>query len=125
MTFGTMLFTRFKGERVGEDDQGNVYYQERGTFADWRRQRRWVIYKGEAEATRVPPQWHAWLHKLDEKLPSEPHKPHAWEKPHQPNLTATVAAYRPPGHQLRGGTRARATGDYEAWSPDAGSRTQA
>ncbi len=120
MSFGTMLFTRYRGVRVGEDAQGNVYYQERGTFEDWRKQRRWVMYNGEVEASRVPPEWHAWLHKLDEGLP-QPRTPHAWEKPHQQNLTGTVAAYRPPGHQVQGGVRAKATGDFEAWTPDGAS----
>jgi NADH:ubiquinone oxidoreductase subunit len=48
-TMGTRLFTWRKGERVGEDGQGNVYYRERGG------ERRWVIYAGAAEASRVPP----------------------------------------------------------------------
>ena len=47
-TFGTQLFTWRKGQKVGEDDQGNVFYQT----ADGKR--RWVIYNGEAEARRRP-----------------------------------------------------------------------
>ena len=35
-----------------------------------------------------------------------------------PNLTGTKAAYRPPGHILKGGQRDKATGDYEAWTPE-------
>ena len=35
----------------------------------------------------------------------------------EPNHTGTNAAYLPPGHDLRGGKRDRATGDYEAWQP--------
>jgi NADH:ubiquinone oxidoreductase subunit len=35
-----------------------------------------------------------------------------------PNLTGTPAAYLPPGAIERGGQRAPATGDYEAWRPD-------
>jgi NADH:ubiquinone oxidoreductase subunit len=41
-----------------------------------------------------------------------------WEKPHIPNLTGTIAAYRPSGAISRGGERQRATGDYEAWTPN-------
>ena len=37
-TLGTQLFTWRKGEKVGEDNQGNVFYQA-GDGA-----RRWVIY---------------------------------------------------------------------------------
>ena len=32
-------------------------------------------------------------------------------------LTGTDQAYRPPGHTLKGGRRAKATGDYEPWTP--------
>ena len=35
-----------------------------------------------------------------------------------PNATGTAGAYRPQGALERGGVRAPATGDYEAWSPD-------
>ena len=41
----------------------------------------------------------------------------AWQKPHVPNLTGTADSYRPAGHDYQGGKRAKATGDYEAWTP--------
>ena len=61
MTFGTWLFTKMRGEFVGSDAEGNRYYQDKKTIAGLRR-KRWVIYNGEAEASRVPPEWHGWLH---------------------------------------------------------------
>jgi NADH:ubiquinone oxidoreductase subunit len=110
---GTLLFTRWRGVRVGDDAQGNVYYREaRGA-------KRWVIYHGEPEASRVPPEWHAWLHHTIDVPPSEQAPVvKVWEKPHAPNLTGTVAAYFPPGSLNARGHRLKATGDYEAWSPD-------
>ena len=115
MNLGTWLFTKLKGRRVGVDTIGNVYYAERRSRPG-RRLRRWVAYAGQAEASSVPPEWHAWLHyTTDEPLVERPRRP--WEKPHLPNLTGTAASYRPPGHDYRGGTRDRATGDYEAWTP--------
>jgi NADH:ubiquinone oxidoreductase subunit len=45
--------------------------------------------------------------------------PRRWEKEAKPNLTGTRAAYRPAGALEAGGKRAPATGDYEAWTPDA------
>lgn len=118
---GTHLFTSRRGERVGEDEFGNVYYKERGT-GDWRRLRRWVVYAGdgEVEASSVPAGWNAWLHHNREEAPSErPVERKYWEKEHEPNRSGTALAYVPPGHARRGGARAPATGDYEAWSPDA------
>ena len=117
-TIGTMLYTSRKGEHVGTDAQGNKYYRSRKPDARGK-ERRWVIYDGEVEASRVPPEWHAWLHHTTDEIPpagGPPKRP--WQKDHLPNLTGTGAAYRPPGHTLEGGRRDKATGDYEPWVPD-------
>lgn len=115
MNMGTWLFTLFKGRRVGKDAAGNGYYQESRARPGHRR-RRWVVYAGPVEASRVPPEWHAWLHyTTDEPLVERARR--IWEKPHLANATGTPASYRPAGHDYRGGQRARATGDYEAWTP--------
>jgi NADH:ubiquinone oxidoreductase subunit len=120
---GTRIYSWLRGERVGTDQFGNRYYREKGggkVHADsLRKERRWVIYDGEVEASRVPAEWHAWLHHTTQDLPPEggPAK-RPWQKEHLPNLTGTAAAYRPPGHILQGGQRAKATGDYEPWVPD-------
>ena len=116
MNLGTWLFTKLHGRRVGTDALGNVYYEERRPRGDGVRARRWVIYNGPPEASLVPPEWHGWLHyTTDAPLPEGPKRP--WQKPHLPNLTGTPMSYRPPGHDYQGGERARATGDYEAWTP--------
>ena len=117
-TIGTRLFTWLKGDFVGEDAYGNRYYTRKGVPENrWRR--RWVVYKGTPEASKVPPDWHAWLHRTVREPPSRSPLPaQPWEKEHLPNLTGTRAAYLPAGHVLRGGERKPATGDYEAWRPD-------
>ena len=117
MTIGTLLFTRMFGEKVGSDPFGNVYYQHRKQPSSGRR-KRWVIYSGEPEASRVPPEWHAWLHRTTVPAPVSRAPQRAWQKPHEPNLTGTDLAYRPPGHVLKGGVRAPASGDYEPWVPN-------
>ncbi|GAB0116816.1 NADH:ubiquinone oxidoreductase subunit NDUFA12 [Acidisoma sp. 7E03] len=112
---GTSLFTRFRGRAVGQDGFGNRYFEEKSAVRG-RRNRRWVVYAGPIEATTVPPEWHAWLHyTTDAPLPETARLP--WMKPHLPNRTGTPYAYRPPGHDLSGGRRHRATGDYDAWTP--------
>ena len=110
-TLNTQVWTRLYGEKVGEDDQGNVFYQTRDG------KRRWVIYNGEAEASRVGPDWHGWLHYTWDEPPTKAplkHKP--WEKPHEENLTGTPLAYAPPGSIRRPAPVERT--DYEAWSPE-------
>ncbi len=34
-------------------------------------QRRWVIYSGDAEASKVPPGWNGWLHHTVDVAPTE------------------------------------------------------
>jgi len=112
-TFGTRFYTARKGRLVGEDEQGNKFYQT----ADGKR--RWVIYNGVAEASRVSPDWHGWLHHTFDEAPSQAPLPRkSWEKAHQPNLTGTGGAYHPPGSVLTPASRPRVSGDYEAWQPE-------
>lgn len=118
--FGTLsniqmlLHTLVRGKRVGTDAAGNVYYRgrpRRGT----KHERRWVVYKGAADASTVPPEWHGWLHRQTDAVPaaeSRYRKP--WQKPHVPNMTGTDKAWLPPGAR---GARPAATGDYTAWVP--------
>ena len=125
MTIGTRIMTWLRGELVGSDVFGNRYYRDKsqkklqrggGRFS---REKRWVIYNGDAEASRVPPEWHAWLHHTVDDVPQDGGQlKYTWQKPHQPNLTGTPDAYRPPGSLFRGGHRAAAAGDYEPWKPD-------
>ena len=116
-TIGTSLGLA-RATKVGSDAVGNVYYT--GRVEGDGRVRRYVIYAGANDASRVPPEWHGWLHHQFDALPdaSLP-PPRRWEKEARANLTGTSAAYRPAGSLEAGGRRAAATGDYEAWSPDA------
>jgi NADH:ubiquinone oxidoreductase subunit len=76
------------------------------------------VYNGYAEASRVPPSWHGWLHHTVDVAPTEEtYTPREWEKPHVPNMTGTPSAYRPSGSTLASGRRPKATGDYQAWTP--------
>jgi NADH:ubiquinone oxidoreductase subunit len=110
-TLNTQLWTWRNGVKVGEDSQGNVFYENKD------KSRRWVIYNGEAEASRVDPDWHGWLHHTWDRPPTDrplSHKP--WEKPHQENLTGTALAYAPKGSIRRSDPAPRS--DYEAWKPE-------
>lgn len=115
--FGTWLSTRRFGKRVGHDAQGNVYYEHKADKTG--RKRRSVIYKGSNDASRVPPEWHGWLHGTIDDLPENSLPPaRRWEREPTPNLTGTRDAYLPAGALQAGGERARAKGDYEAWQPE-------
>ncbi len=118
---GLLLRTWFKGERVGEDEFGNRYYRAKSggkSVSSLRpnnnRHRRWVIYKREKEASRVPPGWHAWLHYISDKLPN-PTPLYPWRKPPKPNLSGTEKAWRREGSMWREPTEQKV--GYRAWSP--------
>lgn len=118
-TIGTLLDSGLKGEHVGTDAQGNRYYRAKKRKHVDGGERRWVIYNGANDASRVPAEWHGWLHGTFDGVPeSYLPPPRIFEVDFTPNATGTAAAYRPQGALERGGHRARATGDYEAWSPD-------
>ena len=112
-TPGTLLQTWLRGVPVGSDPFGNRYYQGKDG------KRRWVLYKGTVEASRVPPEWDGWLHHTTQEPPAPSRPVNPWEKDHLPNLSGTEGAYHPPGSLARGGVRAPATGDYESWRPNA------
>ena len=118
MTFGTWLFTKMRGELVGTDAEGNRYFQDKRTTVAGPRRKRWVMYNGEPEASRVPPDWHGWLHYTTDVPPPQGGFPRkAWQKEHLPNLTGTPLAYRPPGSAAIESRDTQPKPPYEAWRP--------
>lgn len=112
-TIGTALYSWRQGRQVGEDGLGNRYFVGRDG------KRRWVIYNGSNDASRVPPEWHGWLHGTFDDVPEKVLPPvRDWQQPALPNVTGTPLAYQPNGAIGSGKARARATGDYQAWTPD-------
>lgn len=110
-TLNTQIFTWRKGVRVGEDLDGNIYYETRDG------KRRWVIYDGHAEASRVSPEWHGWLHHTFDEPPTKTAvERNSWEIPHQENQTGSALAYAPPGSMRKNGSGISI--DYEAWKPE-------
>lgn len=111
-TLGTKFYLWRHGELVGKDEQGNAYYRSR------KGDKRMVIYNGEAEPSRIPAGWHAWMHHRSDVSPVDSDY-HAkdWELPHSQNRTGTALAYRPPGSLTTPETRPEVTGDYDAWTP--------
>ena len=89
-TVGTFIYTLFVGKLAGRDQYGNKYYSNS-------KGKRWVIYKGNIESSKIPPEWHSWIHFLSIKKPSDTQKKFSWQKEHQENLTGTEKAYKPEG----------------------------
>lgn len=111
-TFGTWLKTWRRGSEVGRDGDGNIYYEDKNSG------KRWVIYETDNDSSRVPPEWHLWLHYTREDPPSDvPLTVQEWEKPWRPNPTGTPDAELPPGALAASGQRAPAAADYRPWTP--------
>ena len=88
-TFGTRLQTIFFGKLVGQDKDGNKYYENK-------KGKRWVIYNGEVEASKIPNEWYSWMHYTNNKIENvHDLKKYDWQKDHLPNQTGTQNSYHP------------------------------
>ena len=102
-TFGTRLKTLIFGKLVGKDDFGNKYYQNKTG-------RRWIIYKDEIDASKIPNEWYSWIHFTKNKVENvHEFKKYNWQKPHKHNLTGTEEAYHP--KKNKDATKKK----YESW----------
>ena len=91
-TLGTKLQTIFFGKLIGKDSFGNKYYQSRSG-------KRWVIYKDEIDASKIPIEWYSWMHFTKNKIENiHEFKKFDWQKPHQSNMTGSNKAYSPKGN---------------------------
>ena len=117
-TVGAAFDIKRRSTFVGTDEYGNRYFEEKKPSIEGRR-RRYVMYNGLAEPSKVPADWHGWLHHTVDTPPTEEdYRPREWQQAHVPNLTGTPHAYRPAGSLHKGGQRPKATGDYQAWRPE-------
>ncbi len=89
MSFLNKFFVKISAKKIGEDLFGNEYYEGRSKnyLGDFKR---YVIYNGFSEPSKVPPPWRVWLHGLSENPPSK-----GGEKGYEPNLTGTKFRYDP------------------------------
>lgn len=112
--WGTTIVTRRFGHEVGRDALGNIYYQHRQSPS-----RRWVIYNGDNDASRVPPDWQSWLRGTIDDVPERALPPaRSFQREPTANLTGTIEAFRPDGALGSGKLRPASTGDYEPWIPE-------
>ena len=62
-TIGTRIKTILFGKFVGKDDSDYKYYQNK-------KGKRWVIYKGEINASKIDSDWFSWIHYQTDKIPA-------------------------------------------------------
>lgn len=121
-SIGTWLYTKLKGQHVGTDEFGNRYYRSvRVSDGDHigraNTERRWVLYKGKTEPSKVPAYWHGWLHFLTDDVPDSNAgiAAYSWSKPHIPNLSGTKLAYFPPA--VKSKKKSSVNLPYQPWKP--------
>ena len=105
-TLGTFIYTLFVGKFIGKDQFGNKYYTNQ-------RGKRWVIYNNYVESSKIPAEWHLWIHSKTRTRPSEKTNKFSWQKEHKENLTGTDKAYRPEG-SLSSNSKKKLV-KYEVW----------
>ncbi|MFL1781206.1 NADH:ubiquinone oxidoreductase subunit NDUFA12 [Candidatus Hepatincolaceae symbiont of Richtersius coronifer] len=87
-----MLLTLLFGKKAGQDEFKNHYYYSRIKL--FGRNRRWVVFHGDSEPSKIPNNWEAWLrHMVAEPLNEK--KQYNWQKKHIPNLTGTSKKFNP------------------------------
>ena len=90
MSFIDNLLIRIFAKQIGQDQFGNRYFEAKKQ-GDLNKIKRYVIYNGKVEASKVPPMWHAWLHYAIDELPDTKHR-FVWQENFTPNLTGTKFA---------------------------------
>jgi len=105
-TIGTFIYTLFTGKLVGKDEFGNKYYSNK-------KGKRWVVYNGRVESSKITPEWHLWIHSLSNNIPREGLKKFNWQKKYEGNLTGTIKAYKPEGSLSS--EKNKKTKKYETW----------
>lgn len=102
---GLLLYTKLFGQYIDTDAFGNSYYQTIKT----QKIKRWVIYNGICDPSKIPADWRAWLSFM-QNLPPKKNQ-NNWT----PNTTGTNFAQ----NQITSieNTPQTALNYYDSWSP--------
>ena len=100
--------------QVGEDEFGNTYFEEKSATGT-NKKKRFIIYNGQVEASKIPPRWHLWIHYTSDEIPNngKASTKYSWQKIHLPNLTGTSQRHSP---KNKAETRKAVSSDYESWN---------
>ncbi len=102
MNFLNKFLIKLFCNKIGCDEFGNEYFENN-------QGKRFVTYNGIAEPSKIPAEWHVWIHYSSDIAPVNLNtKKHSWQKIHLPNLTGTKNFYSP---------KTQTSANYEAWKP--------
>jgi NADH:ubiquinone oxidoreductase subunit len=107
MSFLNKICIKLSCQKVGTDVFGNEYFLNKNG-------KRFVVYNGIVEASKIPAEWHGWIHYTTNILPVNINTHHfSWQKIHLPNLTGTSQAYSPKNSVVK-----NTNASHEAWKPN-------
>ena len=94
------IYLQFFGNKVGEDEYGNQFFElNRKDYLG--RKKRYCLYKGIPEASKISPEWHPFMHyQIDAKNVRTTFKQYKWQKPYVPDTTLSKNKYLPKDHPL-------------------------
>lgn len=117
MSFTNRIKIFLSCNKVGDDEFGNSYYEEKHRSNN--KKKRYVIYNGIIESSKVPSEWHHWLHYTSEEVPvnNSNNKKYSWQKIHLPNLIGTSHSYSPSTNSKRAEDK-KANKSYQSWTPE-------
>ena len=93
------------GKLVAADNSGYKYYESKSG-------KRWVIYNGEVEASKIPSEWYSWMHHTGNKIEnSHELDKYSWQKEHMPNQTGTENSYHPKKNKSKNASNKK----YTSW----------
>ena len=107
-TLGTRIYTFLNGKYIGSDNDGNKYYINKKKV-----EKRWVIYNGQIDASKINADWHDWIHSRTNEIPKNEKNYKSWYKKHQMNNTGTDKFYSPKNSGSKKNDKS-----YESWSPE-------
>ena len=103
---------RFFADFVGEDKQGNLYYQSRERDYLGQHKRK-VVYAAGQSMGSIPPLYHGWLHHITDVFPCENTTYYSWQKLYEKDQHNFTDTYDPViMKELK-----RTNKQYSSWSP--------
>lgn len=126
MKFLVKLYLKMFAVNVGHDIHGNLYFESKQKDCFGRKER-FCFYNGRAEASKIPAEWHAWMHhqKVHISTTGITHVKRGWQKNHIQTLTGTKYRYLPENHPLYDKSHdlhqcesQSSALKYKSWSPE-------
>lgn len=116
LKFLTSIKLLFTAKFIGEDEYKNRYFESK--HKDYLgRTKRFCIFHGIVEASKIPADWHAWMHHTTNS-PIQ-YKKLFWMKSHMPDTTGTLHAFIPNTHthyNVYGKSHLNKIQDYTPWN---------